>query len=175
MSKFVAAAVAAGLSAVSFAAAASSPFGQGRSTQAVNFPGTIVDAAVATPALSTLTSLVVAANLAGPLSAPGNLTVYAPTNDAFAGAPGGLTTQQLTTVLTYHVLSTQVLSTAIPFGQPVTTLANQDITIEAGTAPVIATITDTTATPAEIQAVDVRASNGVIHVIDKVLIPSLGT
>jgi len=137
----------------------------------------VVQMAQVNPAVfSSLVGAVVATGLDGALSdANATLTVFAPTNDAFAGAPGGLTTQQLTTVLTYHVLSTQVLSTAIPFGQPVTTLANQDITIEVGTAPVIATITDTTATPAEIQAVDVRASNGVIHVIDKVLIPSLGT
>ena len=46
--------------------------------------------------------------------------------------------------------------------------------IDAGTAPVIATITDTTTTPANIVAVDVRASNGVIHVINKVLLPNLG-
>ena len=54
-----------------------------RSTKLVNFPGTIVDAAIATPELSTLVNLVVSANLVGALSAPGNLTVYAPTNDAF--------------------------------------------------------------------------------------------
>jgi uncharacterized surface protein with fasciclin (FAS1) repeats len=73
------------------------------------------------------------------------------------------------------VLGSQVLSSQIPFGQPVATVSGQSITINAGTAPVIATITDTTATPATISAVDVRASNGVIHVIDKVLIPSLGS
>ena len=103
--------------------------------------------------------------------------MFAPTNAAFAGAPTGLTPSQLATVLTYHVLDLvpAVLSSAIPFGTPVTTVAGQDITINAGTAPVIATIIDTTATPATISAVDVRASNGVIHVIDKVLIPSLGS
>jgi uncharacterized surface protein with fasciclin (FAS1) repeats len=81
-----------------------------RVTAAVDFPGTIVDAAMMTPTLSTLTSLVVAAGLAGPLSAPGDLTVYAPTNDAFAkippavlGAIGG-DIGVLTAVLTYHVV-----------------------------------------------------------------------
>jgi uncharacterized surface protein with fasciclin (FAS1) repeats len=135
---------------------------------------TVVQMAQANPgAFSSLVGAVVSANLATTLSGTGPFTVFAPTNTAFAAAPAGLTTEQLTTVLTYHVLGSQVLSTAIPFGTPVATVAGQDITINAGTAPVIATITDTTATPATITAVDVRASNGVIHVIDKVLIPSL--
>ena len=77
-------------------------------------------------------------------------------------------------MLTYHVLGTQVLSSGIPFGTPVATLSGQNITINNnGAPPVIATITDTTATPGNIVAVDVRASNGVIHVINKVLLPTL--
>ena len=135
----------------------------------------IVQMAQANPAFSSLVNAVVATGLTGALSGAGPLTVFAPTNDAFAAAPGGLTTPQLTTVLQYHVLGSQVLSTGIPFGTPVPTLAGQNITINAGTAPVIATITDTTATRANITAVDVRASNGVIHVINKVLIPSLAS
>jgi uncharacterized surface protein with fasciclin (FAS1) repeats len=76
-------------------------------------------------------------------------------------------------VLTYHVLAGHVLSSRIPFGRPVAAVSGQSITINAGVAPVIATITDTTSSPGTITAVDVRASNGVIHVINKVLIPSL--
>ena len=134
----------------------------------------VVQMAQANPAaFSSLVGAVVSADLATTLSGTGPFTVFAPTNTAFAAAPTGLTTAQLRTVLTYHVLGSQVLSTAIPFGTPVATVAGQNITINAGTAPVIATITDTTAAPATITAVDVRASNGVIHVIDKVLIPSL--
>jgi transforming growth factor-beta-induced protein len=110
--------------------------------------------------------------------------VFAPTDVAFAALATqlgyadttamvtALTKEQLTTILTYHVLSTQVASSAIPFGTPVATVNGETITITAGTAPVIATIADTTSTPATITAVDVPASNGVIHVIDKVLIPS---
>jgi uncharacterized surface protein with fasciclin (FAS1) repeats len=136
----------------------------------------VVQMAQANPGVfSSLVGAVVSADLATTLSGTGPFTVFAPTNAAFAAAPSGLTTPQLTTVLTYHVLGSQVLSSAIPFGTPVATLAGQDITINAGTAPVIATITDTTAAPATITAVDVRASNGVIHVIDKVLIPSLAS
>jgi uncharacterized surface protein with fasciclin (FAS1) repeats len=73
------------------------------------FPGTIVDAAVATPALSTLVSLVQAADLVGTLSGKGPFTVYAPTNEAFGKVPTplldllGSDTALLTSVLTYHV------------------------------------------------------------------------
>jgi len=134
---------------------------------------TVVQMAQANPTFSSLVSAVGTAGLAGALSGTGPFTVFAPTNTAFASAPTGLTVPQLTTVLNYHVLTSQVLSTQIPFGQPVATRAAQNITITAGPAPAIASIADTTTTPGRIVAVDVRASNGVIHVVDKVLIPSL--
>jgi transforming growth factor-beta-induced protein len=137
---------------------------------------------------SNFTSLVGAvgtAGLTGTLDGAGPFTVFAPINTAFAAAPTRLTTAQLTTVLTYHVLTyhvlayhvlaSQVLSSQIPFGRPVATVSGQSITINAGVAPVIATITDTTSSPGTITAVDVRASNGVIHVINKVLILSLNS
>ena len=130
----------------------------------------IVQMAQANPQFSSLVSAVVAADLRGTLSGAGPFTVFAPTNAAFAAAPQNLSVPQLRTVLTYHVLGSQVLSTQIPFGTPVPTVAGQGITIAAGTPP---TIRDTTALQAKIVAVDVRASNGVIHVIDKVLIPAL--
>lgn len=129
----------------------------------------IVQMAQVNPQLSSLASAVVGANLQGTLSGPGPFTVFAPSNTAFAAAPTGLTSQQLTTVLTYHALGTQVLASQIPFGVPINTLASQAIAINAGTPP---TISDTSTTPARIIATDVRASNGVIHVIDKVLIPA---
>jgi len=106
-----------------------------------------------------------------------SISLNTPINDAFTTAPSGLSTAQLRSVLTYHVLSGQVLSTAIPFGTPVPTLdtltlggatvAAQTITINSNLS-----ITDTTASPANILATDVRASNGVIHVIGKVMIPN---
>lgn len=130
----------------------------------------IVQMAQVNPQLSSLESAIVEANLQGALSGPGPFTVFAPNNTAFAAAPSGLTNQQLTTILTYHALGTQVLASQIPFGAPINTLASQAITINAGTPP---TISDTSATPARIIATDVRASNGVIHLIDKVLIPVL--
>lgn len=130
----------------------------------------IVQMAQVNPQFSSLVGAVVATNLQGTLSGAGPFTVFAPTNAAFAAAPQNLTVPQLSTVLTYHVLGSQVLAAQIPFGTPVATVAGQTITIAAGTPP---TIRDTTATASKIVAVDVRASNGVIHVVDKVLIPAL--
>ena len=138
----------------------------------------LVQMAQANPgAFSSLVSAVVATDLASALSGSGPFTVFAPINEAFTTAPSGLSPAQLRSVLLYHVLSGQVLSTAIPFGTPVPTLdtltlggatvAAQTITINSNR-----TITDTTASPANILATDVRASNGVIHVIGKVLIPN---
>jgi uncharacterized surface protein with fasciclin (FAS1) repeats len=131
----------------------------------------VVQIAQANPLFSSLVSAVVATNLQGTLSGAGPFTVFAPTNPAFAAAPAGLTVPQLTTVLTYHVVAGQVLSNAIPFGTKINTVAaGKTITINSTTPP---TITDSTTVAAKIVAVDVRASNGVIHVIDKVLIPTL--
>jgi uncharacterized surface protein with fasciclin (FAS1) repeats len=133
----------------------------------------VVQMALLNPSFSSLTDALAARNLVATLSGAGPFTVFAPTNTAFAAAPAGLTADQLSTVLTYHVLGSQVLSSGIPFGTPVTTLATpRTFTITAGPAPAIASIADSTAAPARITAVDIRASNGVIHVIDKVLIPS---
>ena len=130
----------------------------------------IVQMAQANPQLSSLVGAVVSANLQGTLAGAGPFTIFAPTNTAFAAAPSGLTAPQLATVLTYHVLGSQVLASQIPFGTAVNTLANQAITINAGTPP---TITDTTRVAAKVIATNVRASNGVIHIIDKILIPAL--
>lgn len=130
----------------------------------------IVQMAQVNPQFTSLVGAVVAADLQGTLSGTGPFTVFAPTNAAFAAAPQNLTVPQLRTVLTYHVLGSQVLSTQIPFGTPVPTVAMQNIVVNAGTPP---TIRDSTGADAKIVATDVRASNGVIHVIDKVLIPAL--
>jgi uncharacterized surface protein with fasciclin (FAS1) repeats len=112
------------------------------------------------------------------------LTVFAPTDAAFTALATqlgytdttamvtALSKENLAKILTYHVLSTKVASSAITYDAPVATVQGESITITKGTAPVIATIADTTATASTITAVDVAASNGVIHVVDKVLIPS---
>lgn len=130
----------------------------------------IVQMARLNPEFSALVDAVASAGLADALAGSGPFTVFAPTNAAFSAAPAGLTADQLSTVLQYHALGSEVLSSEIPFGTPVATLADQSITINAGTPP---TISDTTDDPAAVVATDVQASNGVIHVIDKVLIPAL--
>lgn len=118
-------------------------------------------------------ALVTALNGAGPF------TLFAPVDDAFKTADvvallPTLDVNRLDVLLKYHVLGKTLLSKDISSGAAEATLATpQTLTINAGTPPVIATITDTTATPAKITAVDIIASNGVVHVIDKVLLPTL--
>jgi uncharacterized surface protein with fasciclin (FAS1) repeats len=163
-------ALALSLATASLAAHAAPTFAECRSTTAVNFPGTIVDAAVATPALSTLTSLVVAAGLADALAAPGNLTVFAPTNDAFGkipapvlGAIGG-DVGVLTAVLTYHVVP-GAADPRMARKKEVATLQGQTLFIgfERGTgAAVNQSTADCTA---------VHTTNGTVWIIDSVLLP----
>lgn len=132
----------------------------------------VVQMAQVNPLFSTLVGAVVDANLATTLSGAGPFTVFAPTNQAFAdiaSTVASLTPTQLSTVLTYHVLPSQVLASQVPFGTPVATVSGQSITVQNSPLRIV----DTTATPAPIVATDVRASNGVIHVISKVLIPTL--
>jgi uncharacterized surface protein with fasciclin (FAS1) repeats len=141
----------------------------------------VVQMAQVNPVFSSLVSNVVKANLATTLSGTGPFTVFAPTNDAFAAASATVATlnnTQLGYVLKYHVLGSQVLASGIPFGAPVATLNTNLLTGASSAAQTITInnsplrITDTTASTAAIAATDVRASNGVIHVIGKVLIPN---
>lgn len=115
--------------------------------------------------------------LVATLNGAGPLTLFAPVDAAFTAAAtllGTLTQDEVVTVLQYHALGQRVLSSAIPFGTPVATLAGgQTITINTATAPALARIDDTTATDANVTVVDIIASNGVVHVIDKVLLPTL--
>jgi uncharacterized surface protein with fasciclin (FAS1) repeats len=133
----------------------------------------VVQMAQSNPAFSSLVGAVVKADLATTLSGAGPFTVFAPTDAAFTAAKAvvdALSVAQLGTVLKYHVLGTQVLSKDIVFPTTTPTVAGPTITIN-GTGLSDATIADSTTTAAKITAVDVRASNGVIHVIDKVLQP----
>ena len=139
----------------------------------------IVDIARNDARFSILTEAVIAADLAGTLSEPGTLTVFAPTNDAFAAllTELGISKAQLladktllTTVLTYHVLPAKVERAAIPAGKPITTLQGGIFKIEVsgGTARV----TDGRNRVSTITATDIQASNGVVHVLDRVLLPA---
>ncbi len=119
--------------------------------------------------------------LAGAVSAPalvealngtGPFTLFAPTDTAFKAAEMAAllptATNQIDVLLKYHVLGSAVLSPEIVGTRD--TLAGQPITVNASSPPVIV---DTTAIPARITGVDIIASNGVVHVIDKVLLPNL--
>ncbi len=134
-------------------------------------PGTIVEVASANPDFSTLVAAVGAAGLAETLSGPGPFTVFAPTNEAFEALPAGLLDKLLlpenkdvlTKILTYHVVAANVPSSDVTAGK-VKTVEGTEVTIttEGGIKVDGATVV----TP------DVAASNGVIHVIDKVIVPA---
>ena len=137
----------------------------------------IVQTAQALPQFSILVEAVVAADLAGALSGNGPFTVFAPTNDAFAAllAELGVTKDALladkallTKVLTYHVVPARVLKAQVPVGTAITSLQGDTFTIDGTLA-----ITDQAGRKASIVATDVLTSNGVIHVIDKVILPRL--
>jgi uncharacterized surface protein with fasciclin (FAS1) repeats len=137
---------------------------------------TLVEIAQGIPDFSILVDAVVAADLVEALSAAGPLTVFAPTNAAFAALLDELGVSKeallankplLTAVLTYHVLDGRVLKADVPVGAPITTLQGDTFAVDA-----TLTITDQRGRTAGIGATDVLASNGVIHVIDKVILPA---
>lgn len=140
-----------------------------------HLPPNIVATAQATPNLSILVEAVVAAGLVEALSAPGPLTVFAPNNDAFAGLLAELGTTKeallanktlLTTVLTYHVVAGRVLKDQVPINTPIATLQGSTFTVGADLR-----ITDGRGRSAAILATDIVCSNGVVHIIDKVILP----
>jgi len=139
----------------------------------------IVETAQADPQLSVLVEALVAADLVGTLEGPGPFTVFAPTNDAFTAllAELGLTKEQLfadkallTAVLTYHVVDGEVAAADIPLGQPITPLQGGYFKIDSTTAGL--QITDGRNRTSQITATDIEASNGIIHVVNNVLLPA---
>ncbi|MCE8511882.1 fasciclin domain-containing protein [Ruegeria pomeroyi] len=140
---------------------------------------TIVDIAAGDERFSTLVAAVTAAGLAETLSGPGPFTVYAPVNDAFAALPEGTVEtllkpenkDQLTNVLLYHVDDRKLTAEMIPAGsnyfKPI--LASGRLCITAGAEGV--SIADGTGEVANVIIADIQADNGVIHVVDKVLLP----
>ena len=145
-------------------------------TEATTDP-TIVDLAVATPDLSTLVTAVQAADLVDTLAGPGPLTVLAPTNDAFAALPDGTldnlllpeNQSDLQDVLTYHVIAAEVFAQDLTNGQEVTTVQGGTLTVEINDEGVF--FVDTNNGRAQVTTADVEASNGVVHIIDAVLLP----
>jgi len=139
----------------------------------------ITEIAAGDARFSTLVAAVTAAGLAETLAGPGPFTVFAPVNEAFAALPAGTVDTllkpenkgQLTDVLLYHVDDRLLTAAAIPAGsnyfKPL--LASQRLCITKSGGGV--TIADGTGEVANVIVADIMADNGVIHVIDKVLLP----
>ena len=135
--------------------------------------GTVVDIIVNSDSHQTLETAVIAANLAETLNGDGPFTVFAPSDDAFDGlAEGALdlilaNADQLSDVLLNHVHSGNVLSTDLENGMGVPTLNNTELTVTIDGMTVMINL-------ATVTQADLIASNGVVHVIDKVLLPDFG-
>jgi len=132
---------------------------------------TVVDVIVNSTEHDTLEAAVIAAELADDLSGPGPFTVFAPTDEAFAALPSGTIetlladpTGTLAQILLYHVVSGQALSTDLSDGQTITTLLGENITVTIGMNGVMIN-------NATVVVADILADNGVVHVIDAVLLP----
>jgi len=134
---------------------------------------TIVDIAVADGRFTTLVAAVTAADLVETLSGEGPFTVFAPTDDAFAALPAGTldslllpeNKQQLTDILLYHVVSGKVMAADVVTLTSAPTVLGKDVTITVKDGKVF--LNDTV----QVIITDIEASNGVIHVIDAVLLP----
>lgn len=131
--------------------------------------GTVVDAAAKRFMFTTLVEKVVEAQLVATLSDPSkSYTIFAPTNEAFAKIPAStlnaLTVEDLVNILTYHVIESQITSDQLTASQEAITLNGEELLIEVGST---ATINNN----ATIIATDVLTANGVVHVIDEVLLP----
>ncbi len=131
----------------------------------------IVDTAVAAGSFTTLVAAVEAAGLVETLKGDGPFTVFAPTDEAFAALPAGLVDKlllpenkaALTSILTYHVVPAKVMAADVAPGNVATVEGSEfEITVEGSTVMI---------NDATVVTTDVAASNGVIHVIDTVLVP----
>jgi uncharacterized surface protein with fasciclin (FAS1) repeats len=120
---------------------------------------------------TTLVAAVKAAGLVDTLKGDGPFTVFAPTDAAFAALPEGTVEtllkpenkDQLVAILTYHVVPGKVMSTDLQDDMKATTVQGGDITIDMDNGVMV--------NDANVAAADIAASNGVIHVIDKVILP----
>ena len=130
----------------------------------------IVDTAVSAGSFNTLVAAVKAANLVDTLKGPGPFTVFAPTDDAFAKLPTGTVDAllkdipKLTQILTYHVVSGKVMAADVVKLKSATTVEGSTVKIDASNG--VKVNDSLVVTP------DVAADNGVIHVIDTVLLPA---
>jgi uncharacterized surface protein with fasciclin (FAS1) repeats len=128
----------------------------------------IVDVAVKAGSFKTLVTAVQAAGLVDTLKGPGPFTVFAPTDEAFAKVPKATLDAllkdkaALTKVLTYHVVSGKVMAADVKAGK-VKTVQGQELTVKTDGGVMVDS--------AKVTATDIAASNGVIHVIDTVMLP----
>ena len=132
----------------------------------------IVDTAVAAGNFKTLAAALQAAGLVDTLKGPGPFTVFAPTDEAFAKLPAGTVEdllkpenrQKLTSILTYHVVSGKVMASQVVKLHEAKTVNGQDVKIMVDGGKVMAD-------NANVVQTDIQCTNGVIHVIDTVLLP----
>lgn len=132
----------------------------------------IVDTAVGAGSFNTLVAAVTAAGLVDTLKGDGPFTVFAPTDEAFAALPEGTVETllmpenigMLTSILTYHVVPGKVMSTDLSDGMMAATVEGGEITIDLSDGVMV--------DKANVVSADIEASNGVIHVIDAVLMPA---
>ncbi|MDG3041277.1 fasciclin domain-containing protein [Roseicyclus marinus] len=133
----------------------------------------IVETAVGAGNFTTLVAAVEAAGLVETLSGDGPFTVFAPTDEAFAALPEGTVESlllpenrdQLVSILTYHVVPGAVMSTDLSDGMTAATVQGSEITIDLDTGVMV--------NEANVVTADIAASNGVIHVIDAVILPPM--
>ena len=138
----------------------------------VEAPKTVVDIAVGSADHTTLVTAVTAAGLVETLSGTGPFTIFAPTNAAFAALPAGTvegllkpeSKDKLTSILTYHVVAGNVLSSQLTDGQKVKTLNGQELTVAIKGGVV-------TINGIKVIAADLAGTNGVIHVVEGVILP----
>ena len=137
----------------------------------VILPPTVVNIALANDNFTTLVQAVLKAGLVDALNAEGPFTVFAPTNAAFEalfaqlGVSGidDLTAEQLTPILLYHVVPGNVVSTELTAGEVPTLNSNSNLSIDLSSGVKI--------NDSEVVAADIQGANGVVHVINKVLVP----
>jgi uncharacterized surface protein with fasciclin (FAS1) repeats len=133
----------------------------------------IVDTAVAAGSFKTLAKALAAADLVGTLKGPGPFTVFAPTDDAFAKLPAGTletllkpeNKAKLRRILTHHVVAGTVMAADVVKLQSAKAVSGDTLTIASGSGGV-------TVDKAKVVTTDIAATNGVIHVIDRVILPA---
>jgi uncharacterized surface protein with fasciclin (FAS1) repeats len=131
----------------------------------------IVDTAIDAGTFTTLVAAVQAAGLVETLKSEGPFTVFAPTDEAFAALPEGTVEalladpEALAAILTYHVVAGKVMSGDLTDGMMAATVNGAEITI--------GTMGGVTINGANVIAADIEATNGVIHVIDAVIMPPM--